>query len=85
MSGLEPQASASTAPVTTPQDADVPGPSWAGVDEDLATTNGETQRNPEASTSGVETLDEDSSSHNDLRQRRIERFSSQPNNNEDEE
>lgn len=95
MSGLEPQASTSTAPVSTSQDqntdenivsstADVPGPSWAVVDEDVATTDGEARSIPEAST-GVETLAEDNTSHNDLRQRRIERFSSQPNDNQDEE
>jgi hypothetical protein len=95
MSGLEPQASTSTAPVSTSQDqntdenivsstADVPGPSWAVVDEDVATTDGEARSIPEAST-GVETLAEDNTSHNDLRQRRLEHFSSQPNDNQDEE
>ena len=85
MSGVEPQASTSTAPAATAQDADVPGPSWAGVDEDPATTNGETRTIPEDSTSGIETLGEEDTSHSDLRQRRIERFSSQTNNQEEEE
>ena len=64
---------------------DVPGPSWAGVDEDVPTTNEETRSTPETCTSEIEALAEASSSHNDLRQRRIERFSSQPNNDQEEE
>lgn len=80
------QAAASTSNVSTSQDqntdenivsstADVPGPSWAGVDEDVAIPNGETRTIPETDTT--------SSLHNDIRQRRIERFSSQPNNDQD--
>ena len=55
--------------------ADVPGPSWTGV-EDVAIPNDETQSIPET--------DATSSSQNDIRQRRIERFSSQPNNDQNE-
>ena len=84
MPGRESEGSTSTAPVSTSQDADVPGPSWAGVSKDITSTNGETQRNSEESTSGIETLGEDHTSHNDLRQRRIERFSSQTDNQEEE-
>ncbi|XP_028398788.1 E3 ubiquitin-protein ligase synoviolin-like [Dendronephthya gigantea] len=94
--GFPSSASASTAPVTTTttrdqnsaenivssSTADVPGPSWAVLDENAATANGEARDIPEGR-NFTDNTDNANSSHNDLRQRRIERFSSQPN--EDQE
>lgn len=100
MSGVpHPQASTSGTDANTSQHnqhtgenvvsstTDVPGPSLAGAGEDVATANGEERNMIEASTTRVETISADnapSSSNDEMRQRRIERFSSQPDNRQDE-